>query len=87
MWAKAAGLIRAALCEIGPPLWPTWPETPVALDAFEDAFGVRLLDASELVTHVAVGGVLGTTDFAKRSAYEVGPNTPPTATHSLRFHR
>jgi len=35
-------------------------------------------------TLAAVGGVLGTTDAAKRSAYEVGPNTSPTATTDLR---
>jgi hypothetical protein len=27
----------------------------------------------------AVGGVLGFADFAKRSAYEAEPNTPPAA--------
>ena len=49
--------------------------------------GVRQLNVGELEPLAAVGGVLGLTDFAKRSAYEVDPNTPPSATQGFRLHR
>jgi len=42
------------------------------------------VDDRRIKTLVAVGGVLGTADVAKRSASEVGPNTPPTASTDLK---
>lgn len=50
-----------------------------------DVKGARILVLECWLTRAlaAAGGVLGFSDFAKRSAYEGNTNTPPAATQDL----
>jgi hypothetical protein len=49
------------------------------------AFETLVFDGRQTRTLAAAGGVLGSADFAKRSAYEAGSNAPPAATQDCRI--
>ena len=81
---QAAGLRRAALCDIGPPPAPASSETVGA----SLPFGSPAIERLGAQTLTAAGGVWRDTDVAKRSAYEVARRTPPTATRdAARYPR